>query len=170
MRDKELYAAILGVKAPWSIRDVHFGPGSKEVEVFIEHDGSQGLECPKCGRRCWRHYPRRRSWRHLDTCQFRTTPTADVPRVHCPEHGVLQLNVPWSQRGSRFMAMFESLAIDWLRDASLTAVSRRLRMNWDGLDGIQSRAVRRGLARLGKRSRWRASGWMRPPFSAGTSM
>lgn len=147
MRDKDLYATFLGVRAPWLVREVELRSAAQEVEVFIEHDGSEGLRCPKCGQACGRHDTRRRSWRHLDTCQFRTTLTAEVPRVQCPEHGVLQLEVPWSERGSRFTAMFESLAIDWLREANLTAVSRRLRVSWDELDGIQQRAVRRGLAR-----------------------
>lgn len=147
MRDKDLYAAILGVAPPWSVREVELRAVAEEVEVFIEHDDSVGLSCPRCGQSCGRHDTRRRSWRHLDTCQFRTTLTAEVPRVQCPEHGVLQLEVPWSERGSRFTALFESLAIDWLREANLTAVSRRLRVSWDELDGIQQRAVRRGLAR-----------------------
>jgi transposase len=43
--------------------------------------------------------------------------------------------------------MFESLAIDWLREASITAVSRRMGLSWDELDGIRERAVARGLAR-----------------------
>jgi len=147
MRDKDLYAPILGVRAPWSVRDVELRPAVQEVEVFIEHAGSVGLSCPQCGQACGRHDTRRRSWRHLDICQFRTTLTAEVPRVQCPEHGVLQLAVPWAERGSRFATLLESLAIDWLREANLTAVSRRLRASWDELDGIQQRAVRRGLAR-----------------------
>ena len=147
MRDKDLYAAILGVRAPWSVGEVELRPATQEVEVFIQHDGSASLCCPQCGRACGRYDTRRRSWRHLDTCQFHTVLTADVPRVSCPEHGVLQLSVPWAERGSRFTALFESLAIDWLRESNLTAVARRLRVSWEELDGLQRRAVRRGLAR-----------------------
>jgi len=147
MRDKDLYAAILGVRAPWSVGEVQLRPATQEVEVFIQHDGAASLCCPQCGQACGRYDTRRRSWRHLDTCQFHTVLTADVPRVSCPEHGVLQLNVPWAERGSRFTALFESLAIDWLRESNLTAVARRLRVSWEELDGIQRRAVQRGLAR-----------------------
>ena len=49
--------------------------------------------------------------------------------------------------GSRFTAMFEALAIDWLKHASVKAVAQRLRISWAGADGIKQRAVRRGLAR-----------------------
>lgn len=147
MRDHELYATILGVTSPWVVRQVDLRADLEEVEVFIEHDGSALLACPQCGLEGSRHDARRRSWRHLDTCQYRTTVTAEVPRVRCPEHGVHQVLVPWAEPGARFTALFESLAIDWLREASLSAVARRLRLSWDEIDGIQRRAVRRGLAR-----------------------
>ena len=45
--------------------------------------------------------PRRRSWRHLDTCQFKTLLVADVPRVECPEHGVVVEHVPVPRRASK---------------------------------------------------------------------
>ena len=129
MRDNDLYATILGVASPWLVGDEELRSEVEEVEVFIEPDGTQGLLCSECARACARHDMRRRSWRHLDTCRFRTRLSAEVPRVKCPEHGVLQLPLPWSERGSRFTALFECLAIDWLREASLSAVSRRLRVS-----------------------------------------
>lgn len=147
MHDKDLYATILGVTSPWLVREVEVRAGSAEVEVFIEHDGTVELLCPECGEPGKRHDSRRRSWRHLDTCQYRTILTADVPRVRCGKHGVRQVKVPWAEERSRFTSMFESLAIDWLREASISAVSRRMGLSWDELDGIRERAVVRGLAR-----------------------
>jgi transposase len=43
--------------------------------------------------------------------------------------------------------MFEALAIDWLQQASVSAVAKHLRISWDEAAGIQRRAVKRGLAR-----------------------
>ena len=128
MRDKDLYATILGITAPWLVRDVDLRAEAQEVEVFIEYDATQELACPECGTAAVRHDARRRTWRHLDTCQYRTTLTAEVPRVKCPKHGVRQVAVPWSERGSRFTAMFECLAIDWVREASVSAVAPT--MSW----------------------------------------
>jgi transposase len=71
----------------------------------------------------------------------------DPPRVSCEEHGVVQVSVPWAEAGSRFTAMFESLVIDWLKEASFSAVARRLALSWAEVDGIMSRAVERGLAK-----------------------
>ena len=146
MRDSELYARILGVSAPWQVTTVELREAEDVVEVFIEHRGER-LECPKCNASSPGYDHRRRSFRHLDTCQMKTILTVDIPRVKCSEHGVLQVDVPWAEAGSRFTAMFEAVAICWLREASITAVSRRLRLTWDEVDGIQQRAVRRGLKR-----------------------
>ena len=44
-------------------------------------------------------------------------------------------------------AMFEALVIDWLHEASITAVARMLRMSWDEVDGVMNRAVKRGMQR-----------------------
>lgn len=147
MHDKDLYATILGVTHPWLVCEVEVRAPKEEVEIFIEHDGAQELVCPECGEGGKRHDTRRRSWRHLDTCQYRTILTAEVPRVRCKKHGVRQVKVPWAEERSRFTAMMESLAIDWLQEASISAVSRRMRLSWDELDGIRERAVRRGLLR-----------------------
>ncbi|WP_330178311.1 transposase [Candidatus Vondammii sp. HM_W22] len=49
--------------------------------------------------------------------------------------------------GSGFTAMFEALVIDWLKEASISAVSRLMGLSWNAIDGIMQRAVKRGLAR-----------------------
>ena len=147
MRDRDLYARILGLTAPWSVKDVELDLAGDEVRVLVEVGSDAKLSCPTCGRTCGRYDRRERRWRHLDTCQLRTVIVADLPRVTCEEHGVVQIAVPWAEPGSGFTALFEALAIDWLREASILAVSRRLRMTWDEVDGVQARAVARGLAR-----------------------
>ena len=144
MRDRDLYARILGVEAPWRVVDVKLD--ENQVEVVVEHSG-KGLRCPTCGAKASKHDVRRRSWRHLDTCQLKTIITADVPRVSCQEHGVHQIDVPWAEPRSGFTAMFECLVIDWLMEASTAAVAKRLRCSWDQIDGVRERAVARGLAR-----------------------
>ena len=147
MRDKELYARILGIEAPWHVREVDLQLQAGEVSVYLEIDARELLRCPLCGKEASGYDRRERRWRHLDTCQYRTIIVAEVPRVRCPEHGVRQIFVPWSEPGSRFTALFEALVIDWLQEASMSAVGRQLALSWDEVDGIMARAVRRGLER-----------------------
>ena len=147
MRDRDLYAKLLCIEKPWFVREVDARLDSKEVEIHIGLSPKKRLACPECGAICGRYDSRTRSWRHLDTMQYRTVLTADVPRVRCKEHGVKQVKVPWAEPGARLTALFESLVIDWLAEASTSAVARMLRMSWDEVDGVMSRAVARGLAR-----------------------
>jgi transposase len=147
MRDKDLYQQILGIRSPWRVTDVELAMKEESVTVHVALEPDSALSCPECGAECpgYDHRPRR--WRHLDTCQFKTLLAADVPRVRCPEHGVHQVAVPWAEPNSGFTALFEALVIDWLGEASISAVGRRLGLSWSAIDTIMQRAVRRGLAR-----------------------
>jgi transposase len=150
MRDKDLYAQILGLTLPWSVAEVELDTKGEEVRVLVEHDSGVPLCCPVCGEPSPGYDTRERRWRHLDTCQYQTILMAEVPRVKCSDHGVKQISVPWAEsgpRGSSFTALYESLVIDWLKETSVSAVARRLNLTWDEVDGIMQRAVKRGLAR-----------------------
>lgn len=150
MRDIDLYAQILGVRSPWSVTGVDLDRKAGEVTVRVGWDLTVPFACPTCHRTCDGHDHRERTWRHLDTCQYKTLLTAKVPRIKCPEHGVLQVPVPWADPRSGFTALFEALVIDWLMEGSISAVAKLLRLTWDEADGIRSRAVRRGLERRGE--------------------
>jgi transposase len=147
MQDKDLYAQILGVQAPWQVRAVALDLPVGEVVIHVQHDPQVPLCCPECGATVPGYDAKERRWRHLDTCQYRTILACQVPRCNCPDHGVHQVSVPWGEPGGRFTALFEALAIDWLKTTSTSAVAKNLGLTWDQLDGIMQRAVRRGLER-----------------------
>lgn len=146
MNDKQLYAQILGVQPPWKVVQVDLRLSEGELVVSVERDATP-MTCPECDRTCTGYDTRRRRWRHLDTCQYRTILSAEVPRIDCEEHGVKQIQVPWAAPGSRFTLLFESLVIDWLHEASMKGVAKMMDLSWDQVDGIMARAVRRGLLR-----------------------
>lgn len=149
MQDTELYQHILGLRSPWSVADVQLDVERQRIDVHVQHPAGTRFDCPECGRSlaCYDH-ARPRQWRHLDSCQFKTILHAAVPRVDCPEHGVLQANVPWAEKGSRFTLLFERLAIDVLRATqTVTGAMAILRIKWDQTWSIIERAVQRGLSR-----------------------
>jgi transposase len=150
MRDIALYEQILGLPKPWRVTDVKLRDDEQEVIVHVGLSRPLELTCPECGERMTGYDHRRRRWRHLDTCQYKTIIEADVPRGECATHGVRQVDVPWAEERSRFTALFEALAIDWLRETSQSAVARRLKLTWAEVHGIMERAVERGLARREK--------------------
>jgi transposase len=92
------------------------------------------------------HQPERQ-WRHLDTCQYQTTLHAEPPRSERRDHGVKVVKLAWAEPSSRFTALFEALAIEWLKEASQKAVAGLLKLSWDEIHGIMERAVERGLGR-----------------------
>lgn len=147
MRDKDLYAQILGIKSPWRVSNVELALSKGEVTVHVEQEDGATQCCPTCGEASPGYDSRQRRWRHLDTCQYKTILVANVPRVKCKKHGVVTVSVPWAESGSGFTAMFEALVIDWLKEASTSAVSRLMNLSWNAIDGIMQRAVKRGLAR-----------------------
>lgn len=147
MKDTELYARLLGVHSPWQVADVRFDAQERCVTVFVSPEPAGQWSCPQCGGAAPGYDKRRRRWRHLDTMQFKTVVEAEVVRVRCPEHGVLQVKVPWAEPGSGFTTLFEALVIFWLKQASTSALAEALGLSWNAVDGIMQRAVRRGLAR-----------------------
>lgn len=148
MRDTKLYEKLLGLERPWSVQAVtlKLDDGVIEVEVACSN---RNWVCPECGKRMHLHGSEHRKWRHLDSCQFKTILVADVPRAKCPEHGTTVVAVPWAEKHGRFTALFERLAIDVMRDCSIAAASKYLRLSWDEADHIKAKAVERGLKRKG---------------------
>lgn len=149
MDDKELYRQILGVVTPWAISRVKLDMEKQEVDIFLEYPSDTEGKCPVCGNTCKIHDKREeRTWRHLDTCQLRTLIHCRVPRVKCPEHKTLTMNIPWSSDMSRFTNLFERLAIDMLKATkNRIRAAGLLRISWDEMNGIMQRAVIRGMAR-----------------------
>jgi transposase len=152
MRDTDLYSQILGITSPWSVALVELDTPKQTVTVHVRIDSATVLCCPRCGKPSPGYDHRVRQWRHLDTMQFQTILQADMPRVNCPEHSVLQVHAPWAEQGSGFTALFEALVIDWLKAASTATVARQLRLTWKAVDGIMQRAVKRGLARRARQA------------------
>jgi transposase len=148
MQDHELYRRILGIEAPWFVDAVDLQLESGEIHVYLRHHQMIEWACPECGTACklYDHQAERR-WRHLDTCQYQTILHAEPPRSECRDHGVKVVRLPWAEPSSRFTALFEGLALEWLKAASQKAVAELLQLSWDEIHGIMERAVLRGLQR-----------------------
>jgi transposase len=148
MQDHELYRRILGIEAPWYVDSVYLKLEVGEIHVRLAHHETIDWPCPECGAACklYDHQPERQ-WRHLDTCQYQTILHAEPPRSECSNHGVRIVKMPWAEPSSRFTALFEALAIEWLKAASQKAVAGLLHLSWDEIHGIMERAVKRGLER-----------------------
>lgn len=148
MRDTTLYHHLLGLKEPWFVARVDLDVDAQRVDVWVEHPKRMQWPCPECGTLGSLHdHAAERVWRHLDSCQFRTLLHAEPPRVNCPEHGVLQVRLPWAEPRARFTALFEAFAIRVLKEASIQSSRKILGISWDEAWYLMHRAVGRGLKR-----------------------
>jgi transposase len=145
MDSKELYRVLLGLSEPWTVERVELDIARQEVSVFVAHPPKTHFRCPRCERDLgvFDHLAERR-WRHLDSCQFLTYLHTQPPRIDCPEHGRLQVELPWAAAGARFTDMFEALAIDVLLAANVKRAAQLLRITWDEAWGVMERSVTRG--------------------------
>jgi transposase len=147
VQDTELYRHLLGIVAPWTVERVEMDPKGRRVDVWAAHPAGERWPCPECGQPlALFDHAEERVWRHLDSCAFHTFLHARVPRVECPQHGKLQVRVPWAEPNSRFTALFERWSIQVMQQTDTAAAAELLGISWDEAWGIQERAVARGLA------------------------
>ena len=149
MRDMELYQRVLGLEEPWRVEQVKLDVPGKRVDIALSHREQVTWCCPHCQRElsCYDHVAER-TWRHLDTCQFQTHLRARLPRVKCPEHGVVQVAAPWAQPHGRFTLLFERWIIDVLQATdTVSGTCELLGISWDEAFGVMQRAVERGRQR-----------------------
>ena len=52
MRDRELYAAILGLEEPWTVERVELSMEAQRVDVWIGRQARATMRCPQCGTDC----------------------------------------------------------------------------------------------------------------------
>ena len=148
----EHYSQLLGLVAPWTIRDVDLNVEKATLDIHVEEKGAGTFQCPECGTASagYDHAPTRR-WRHLDTMQFTTEIVARLPRISCAEHGVKTIAVPWAEGSSRWTLLFEAFAVEvMLCTSNITRAIALLKISWDSAQTIRARAVERGLARRGE--------------------
>jgi len=144
---EEFYNHILGIETPWEVTSIKRDSKTREVTAIVNYKESEDPLCPECGIKGKLHDHRKRTWRHLDSCNHKTFVEASIPRVNCPEHGIKQIPVNWAEKNSRFTLEFESIVLLWLKDDPISTVSVNFGISWDEVDGIMVRAVKRGLKR-----------------------
>ncbi len=103
MKDTALFTQLLGLSDPWKITAIT--PDLTDKSITLQIDWPKGTKgaCSVCHALCSVYDHReQRTWRHLDTMQFKTQLVAQVPRIHCKAHGIKSLKVPWADTQARF--------------------------------------------------------------------
>jgi transposase len=152
MQDTQLYAMLLGLKAPWHVTKVQVDMAKERIDVWVEEEQATVFLCAQCKKAAPVYdHTLEQVWRHLDTCQCRTYLHACLPRTNCTQDGVKQILAPWAEPRSRFTLLFEGRLIDTLRECDVTGVTRLCATSWDETWSVMAHAVERGLARKERR-------------------
>lgn len=85
------YRQLLGLVKPWKITDITLDVARERLDITLEWPQGQKAPCPECGKRCGLkdHLPER-TWRHLDTLQFKTFLHCRIPRSACSAQRVFR--------------------------------------------------------------------------------
>ena len=118
------------------VENVDFAAGDDEMialRVRVRPNRRNRWRCPACGRKCpvYDHPCDGSTWRSMDFGPASVYLVASVPRVCCPEHGVLAAAVPWARPGTRFTTDFAYSAA-WMLKGGLSKkkVSEWLQIDW----------------------------------------
>lgn len=149
MKDTALYEQLLGLKAPWSVKNVVLSLADQRVVVeVVLKKGQVWADPTDTTKRAHINGWSERQWRHLDTCQFETIIKARVPQLKYSDGTVEELTVPWAERYSRVTSLMAGFVIKLLQACSTTkAVCALTRLSWSTVNAIMVSAVERGMLR-----------------------
>jgi transposase len=119
-----LFAKALKLEPPWMITKVEFDEGGGVIRVFIDFPRGSEFVCPICGKAVKAYDTTEKELRHLSFFQYACYLVVRVPRVDCPDDGILQIDVPWAREGADFTFLFESFAMTLVREMPVNKVSQ----------------------------------------------
>lgn len=125
-----MFAAALGLAAPWQVVSVEFDPEAGRLDLGLDFPRGARFGCPEPGcapMACPVHDTVEKTWRHLDFFEHQAYLTARVPRVRCAEHGVHLVDVPWARPGSGFTLLFEVAMLTYAKQMPIAPLAKMAR-------------------------------------------
>jgi len=136
MTFNRLLKMLLNIKGA-TVDNFDFGTNAyNEASLTVHVHLTKGHQrrCPICGKKCpvYDQSGEESFWRSMDFGPVAVRIGAVVPRVSCPDHGVLTAGVPWAKHLSRF-TLDVAYSAAWMVKGGLnkSRVSEYLRIDWD---------------------------------------
>ena len=137
-----LWARLVGL-VKVVVESVWFDDDDECFVVSVRSRKGARRRCGKCAKRCpgYDQGEGRRCWRALDLGTIKAFLEADSPRMACPDHGVVAVQVPWARHGVGYTYAFDDSAAWLVTHCSKSAVGELLRIAWRTVGSIVSRVV-----------------------------
>ncbi len=126
MRDTDLFQTALGIKEPWYVDRIEFLEVEKRIDIYLDFRKGGRFQCPMCGAEVKAYDTTDKEWRHLNFFQHEAYLKARVPRIECSEHGIKQVELPWTRQMSGFTLLFEAFIMALAKSMPVTAIGRLL--------------------------------------------
>lgn len=148
MFTNQFFDLLLNLGDNWQVTNVTANYKTEEITIKIDYTGKEA-ECPNTLELC-SIYDRapERTWRHLDTMQFKTFISCCLPRVKNKDGKVVTVVPPWASKHERHTYLFEHAVIDLLKATkNQTKTAEIMRCGFNIINRILHISTERGLKR-----------------------
>ena len=148
MFTENLFTKLLQLEQGWIVKSVETDLSEQEICIEISCILDHFLD-DETGEIC-KFYDRApvRSWRHLDTMQYKTFIKCQLPRIINSNGKVKTVQPNWASGYERHTYLFEHAVIDLLKASkNQTKTSKLMRCGFNVVNRIMHLSVKRGMDR-----------------------
>src|SRR5215472_376848 len=142
----QLFAAALGISAPWFVQAVDFDAGQRRLTIHVDFVPGSRFAHPKAADEHKVHDTQIKRLRHLNFFQHECYLEVRVPRVKLPDGKVALVEPDWVGKLSGFTLLFEALVLMLAQQMPFAAVARTVGESWHRVHAICRHYVDLALA------------------------
>ena len=147
MTSNQLFAAALGIAAPWFVRTVDFDAGQRRLTIHVDFAPGSRFTHPKAPGEHPVHDTQVKRLRHLNFFQHECHLEVRVPRLRLPDGKVALFEPDWVGKLAGFTLLFEALVLMLAQQMPFAAVARIVGESWHRVHAICRHYVDLTLAR-----------------------
>ena len=137
----QLFAAALGITAPWYVQAVDFDAGQRRLTIHVDFMPGSRFAHPKVAGAHKVHDTQVKRLRHLNFFQHECYLEVRVPRVKLPDGKVALVEPDWVGKLAGFTLLFEALVLMLAQQMPFAAVARTVGESWHRVHAICRRYV-----------------------------
>ena len=141
MTNNQLFAAALGITAPWFVQTVDFDAGQRRLTIHIDFAPGSRFAHPKAPGEHPVHDTQVKRLRHLNFFQHECHLEVRVPRLRLPDGKVALVQPDWVGKLAGFTLLFEALVLMLAQQMPFAAVARTVGESWHRVHAICRRYV-----------------------------